>query len=81
MLFGWCPLRLFYGDRLRVGRWKIPLYKSPMPNIVELSQLKATSYLKYGQIYVRITLPSENEPINILPAELAIKGYQTPGYL
>ena len=31
VLFGWCPLRVFYGDRLRVGRWKIPLYKTPMP--------------------------------------------------
>jgi hypothetical protein len=75
VLFGWCPLKLFYGERLRVGRWKIPLFKSPMPKNVQLSDLRAQSYLKYGEFFVRIALPGDKEPISILPAETAIRGY------
>ena len=84
VLFGWCPLKLFYKERLRVGRWKMPMFKSEggkVPPAVNLSELKALSYLKYGMIYVRISLPGEKEPISILPAETAIRGYQEPGYL
>lgn len=81
VLFGWCPFKLFYGERLRVGRWKIPLFKTPMPKAVKMSELKAYSYLKYGTLFIRVSLPGEKEPVSILPAETAIRGYQTPGYL
>jgi len=57
------------------------LYKTPIPDPMKMGELKAYSYLKYGTLFLRIGLPGEKEEIEILPADMAIRGYLTPGYL
>lgn len=81
VIYGWCPLKIFHNEKLRVGRWKIPLYKTPIPMNMDPKDLKAYSYLKYGELYVRIGLPQTSNETEILPADMAIRGYQQPGYL
>ena len=79
--YGWTPFKLFYKDKLMVGRWKLPLYSTPFVERPNFEMLTALPYLKYGDMYIRIEFAGETDPVNILTANLAIKGYQAPGYL
>ena len=82
VIYGWCPFKLFHGDKLRVGRWKLPLFKTPLPENIDFEQLRAYSYLKFGTLFIRLALYEERiEKEEVLPADMALRGYQMTGYL
>lgn len=65
----------------RSGRWKLPLYKTPVPGAISFEDLSARAMLKFGTFYMRIEMVNEEKPSALFGAETAVKGYQYPGYL
>ena len=64
------------------GRWKLPLYLTPAPQVFNFNEIKGTVPLKYGYLYVRLEMHHENlDQLNILRADDTVQGYEIPGYL
>ena len=89
VVYGWCPVMLFYKKDLIKGRYKQPLYKTPVPEKISFENLKSQPILNYGDFYIRTEAPdpnlttfmNESNNEGKFDAKMATEAYYVPGYL